>query len=153
AQGRHDDALGRWYRLIEWTAQWQLRTRLRADADTGDFPPDLVPPGMEAAPGLDGKIKFGLSKSWEVIESGPPNPARAFWATQKRRLRDLLRKRNESILAHGFRCVTAADWDEVGAFTEDRFLPVLRDLARDAGLKNPPEQLPKEPPEKLLGFD
>ncbi len=153
AQGRYDDAVGRWYRLIEWTAQWQLRARLRADADTGNFPPDLVPPGMEVAKDTDGAIKLGLSKSWEVIESGPPNPAQAFWAKHKPRLRDLLKKRNDSILAHGFRSVTAADWEEVRSFTEDRFLPVLRDLARDAGLGNPPGQLPNEPPETLLGLD
>ena len=153
AQGRYDDAVGRWYRLIEWTAQWQLRTRLRADADSGDFPPDLMPPGIEANAGHDGKIKLGLSKSWEVIESGPPNPARAFWAAHKARLRDLLKKRNHSILAHGFRSVTAADWSDVRTFTEDCFLSTLRELARDAGLNNPPEQLPNEPPESLLGLD
>lgn len=156
AQGRYDDAVGRWYRLIEWTAQWQLRTRLRADADTGDFPPDLVPPGMEVAPDRDGRIKLGLSKSWEVIERGPPgqpNPAQAFWTTHKARLRDLLTKRNQSILAHGFRSVTASDWGEVHSFTRDCFLPALRELARDAGLKNPPGQLPDEPPKSLLGLE
>ena len=37
AQGRFDDAVARVYRLIEWTAQWQLRIRL--GADYRGFPP------------------------------------------------------------------------------------------------------------------
>ena len=65
AQGRFDDAIARWYRLMEWTAQWQLKTKL--DADTADFPPDLLPEDADATPGRDGKIKIGLWQAWQVL--------------------------------------------------------------------------------------
>ena len=55
-QGRFDDAIARWYRLMEWTAQWQLRTKL--DADTADFPECLLPKGVDPIPDQDDKIKI-----------------------------------------------------------------------------------------------
>ena len=65
AQGRFDDAVARAYRLIEWTAQWQLRTIL--GIDTADFPADRLPEGSRTRPGRDGKIKIGLYEAWQVI--------------------------------------------------------------------------------------
>ena len=44
AQGRYDDAVARVYRLLEWSAQWLLRSR--CGIDTGDVSPERVPPGM-----------------------------------------------------------------------------------------------------------
>ena len=64
AQGRFDDAVARWYRLMEWTAQWQLKVQL--GADTADFPGELLAPGMDATPGRNGKIEVGLRKAWQI---------------------------------------------------------------------------------------
>ena len=146
-QGRFDDAVARWYRLVEWTAQWQLRTVL--GADTADFPQDLLPPDADTPPGRDGKIRIGLWQAWQVVEHRLPGPAQVFIAGHGRELRDLLDLRNSSILAHGFRPVGAADWRRVDSWTKERFLPVLRALALDAGLKNEPSQLPGELPESF----
>ena len=147
AQGRFDDAVARWYRLMEWTAQWQLRTVL--DADTADFPRDLLPPDAEVIPGRDGKIKLGLWQSWLVVEQRLSGPAQVFIAEHGRELRDLLDLRNGSILAHGYRPVGAADWRRVGSWTRERFLPVLWAQAADAGLKHEPSQLPTVLPETV----
>ena len=144
-QGRFDDAIARWYRLMEWTAQWQLRTVL--GADTADFPRDLLPPDADATPGRDGKIKIGLWQAWQVVEHRLPGPAQVFIAEHGRELRDLLDLRNSSILAHGYRPVGAADWRRVDSWTQDRFLPVLRALVLGAGLKRAPPQLPTALPE------
>ena len=141
-QGRFDDAVARWYRLVEWTAQWQLRTVL--GADTADFPQDLLPSDADTTPGRDGKIRIGLWQAWQVVEHRLPGPAQVFIAGHGRELRDLLDLRNSSILAHGYRPVGAADWRRVDSWTKERFLPVLRALALDAGLKNEPSQLPGE---------
>ena len=143
-QGRFDDAVARWYRLVEWTAQWQLRTVL--GADTADFPQDLLPPDADTTPSRDGKIRIGLWQAWQVVEHRLPGPAQVFIAGHGRELRDLLDLRNNSILAHGYRPVGAADWRRVDSWTKERFLPVLRALALDAGLKNEPSQLPGELP-------
>ncbi len=149
AQGRYDDAVARWYRLMEWSAQWQLRAVL--DADTADFPPELLPPGSDAAPGRDGKIKVGLWQAWQVVGCRLSGPARDFAAEHGPLLRSLLDVRNQSILAHGFRPVGADDWRRVHSFAEERFLPVLRELARAAGLgRAAPSQLPTELPAAVL---
>ena len=143
-QGRFDDAVARWYRLVEWTAQWQLRTAL--GADTADFPQDLLPSDADTTPGRDGKIRIGLWQAWQVVEHRLPGPAQVFIAGHGRELRDLLDLRNSSILAHGYRPVGAADWRRVDSWTQERFMPVLRALALGAGLKSEPSQLPGELP-------
>ena len=145
AQGRFDDAVARWYRLMEWTAQWQLRSML--DADTADFPRDLLPPDTDAAPARDGKIRIGLWQTWQVVGHHLSGPAQGFVTEHGQALRDLLDLRNQSILAHGFRPVSTEDWQRVHSFTQERFLPILRALASNAGLKNEPQQLPTDPPE------
>ena len=148
AQDRFDDAVARWYRLMEWTAQWQLRTKL--DADTADFPRDLLPPDVSVTPDRDGKIKIGLWTAWRVVGCRLAGSAQEFAIGHGSALCDLLDKRNDSILAHGFRPVSAEDWQRVRSFAEERFLPVLRALANDAGLKDEPWQLPTESPELVL---
>ena len=144
-QGHFDDAVARWYRLMEWTAQWQLRTVLVAD--TADFPRDLLPPDADAVPERDGKIKLGLMNAWQVVGYHLSGPAQVFIAEHEKRLRGLLKRRNNSILAHGFEPVKEADWKDLHSWTNESFLPVLRDLATKAGLKNEPKQLPTELPE------
>ena len=144
AQGRFDDAIARVYRLIEWTAQWQIRRRL--GADTADFPRDLLPASVEAQPDRDGRIKFGLWAAWQVVGERLHGPAQHLIARHGKELRDLLSIRNDSILAHGFRPVQRPDWERMRGWMHDRFLPVLRHLAQESGLRTPPEQLPTEPP-------
>ena len=148
AQGRYDDAVARWYRLVEWTAQWQLRTKL--DADTADFPRDRLPSEVDAEPDSDGKIKLGLRQAWQVAGCRLPEPVPAFVARSEGELRNLLGVRNHSILAHGFRPVGEAEWDRIRAWTADRFLPLLRGLANEAHLRSPPSQLPSAAPKIIL---
>ena len=145
AQGRFDDAVARWYRLMEWTAQWQIRVAL--DTDTADFPRELLPPDAEVTPARDGRIKIGLWMAWQVVGHHLSGTARDLVVRHGPALRDLLDLRNGSILAHGFRPIGTEDWQKVRSFTEERFLPVLRNLARDAGLRSEPQQLPAKPPE------
>lgn len=144
-QGRFDDAIARWYRLMEWTAQWQLKENL--DADTSNFPRELLPQNVDVAPDRDGKIELGLFKTWQVVEHHLPGPGQNFVKDHGAELHDLIYMRNASILAHGFRSVTDSDWQRVCSWTQENFLPVLRDLARKAGLKKEPHQLPTNPPE------
>ena len=146
-QGRFDDAVARWYRLMEWTAQWRLRTEL--DVDTANFPRELLPPDTDVAPARDGKIKIGLWQAWRVVEQRCSGAANEFIVEHGAGLRDMLDIRNQSILAHGFRPVSKPDWDRLNTWTLESFLPLLRLLAHDAGLRREPQQLPTEPPEFL----
>ena len=150
AQGRFDDAIARWYRLMEWTAQWQLRTKL--DADTADFPGRLLPKDANVASARDEKIKIGLWQAWQVVgeQECLKGPAQDFFTKYGGEFLNLLEVRNKSILAHGFRPVTASDWwQEVRNWTQEKFLPVLRALAKEVGLKNEPQQLPTTFPESI----
>ena len=140
SQGRFDDATARVYRLIEWTAQWQLRITL--DADTADFPRELLPGRADAYPDRDGRIRLGLWHAWQVVGERLQGPARELIAAHGNELRNLLSARNDSILAHGFCPLRMCDWEQISGWMRDRFLPVLRHLSEESGLRNFPEQLP-----------
>ena len=145
AQGRFDDAVARWYRLMEWTAQWQLRTH--QEIETSDFPRDRLPPEIDARSGRDGKIKIGLFQAWQAAQHLLGGPIPKFVNDHKHTLRDLLKMRNGSILAHGFRPVSAPDWERIKCWTEGHFLPLLWTLSQAAGLREKPPQLPNQPPQ------
>ena len=142
SQGRFDDAVARVYRLIEWTAQWQLGRKL--NIDTADFPADLLPTDIDAHPDREGKIKLPLWSAWRVAQGRLGEPIQGLIENHGAELRNLLAIRNCSILAHGFSPVQKPDWERMRQWTQERFLPVLRHLAKEAGLKYPLEQLPTE---------
>ncbi len=145
SQGRFDDATARVYRLLEWTAQWQLLTRLGPDADTANFPRELLPASVAPSPDHDGKIKLGLWFAWQVVGGKLQGPARELITGHGEKLRDLLFRRNNSILAHGFHPVQRSDWEQMRSWMQERFLPVLGHLTLESGLQQPPGQLPTEP--------
>ena len=145
SQGRFDDAVARVYRLIEWTAQWLISTKL--GADTGDFPQHLVPADVDARPDSQGRVKLPLWAAWQVVRNHVHGPAQNLIASYGNELRDLLSIRNSSILAHGFDPLPQSSWDRMQKWAHDRFLPVLDHYSREAGVKKPLDQLPTDPPE------
>lgn len=144
AQGRYDDAVARWYRLVEWTAQWQIREHL--GVETNDFPAEKLPPFVEVAADEAGKIKVPLLKSWEIVAATLGSPCDGFFDRHGGALKDLLQIRNNSILAHGFDPITEADWQRIQRWTQECFLPLLRELAWHAGRGVEIDQLPDRPP-------
>jgi hypothetical protein len=58
------------------------------------------------------------------------------------RLNDNLQRRNQSLLAHGFRPVSADDWNKVSRWAEGGLLDVL---AREAERVGEPHELPQLP--------
>lgn len=145
SQGRFDDAVARLYRLIEWTAQWLIRSKLCAD--TGDFPSHLLPADVDARPDDRGKRKLASSAAWQVVNAHVQGPARDLVARYGGEFRDLLAIRNKSILAHGFDPVPRSSWERMQQWTQDRLLPVLNHYAHEVGMRKPLEQLPTDPPQ------
>lgn len=145
SQGRYDDAVARWYRLMEWTAQWQIKKHL--DAETANFPADMLPSEVVVHPGPDGKLKVSLINAWKILHAQGIEPCSTFFKSQESTLLNHLSKRNDSILAHGFAPVSRADWEGLAEWTRQHFLPMLERLAKDAGLKKRPDQLPTRPPD------
>ena len=148
SQGRFDDAVARVYRLIEWTAQWLIRTKL--DADTGDFPARLLSDNQDAHRDSQQRIKLSLWEAWQVVRDHFQGPAHDLIASHGNELRDLLSIRNKSLLAHGFAPVVAASWNRMQQWAQDQLLPVLFHYAKRAGLNKSLQQLPTAPPDPTM---
>ena len=143
-QGRFDDAVARWYRLMEWTAQWQIRCQL--GLSTKDFPRDQLPGGVGRPAGGQPTVNVGLADAWRVVAAKCKGPCQEFANKEASRVRGYSDKRNISILAHGFSPVSQADWIELENWTGDAFLPMLRKHAKEVGITKEIAQLPTQPP-------
>jgi CRISPR-associated protein (TIGR02710 family) len=148
AQGRYDDALARWYRLLEWSAQGILLWRFAIATD--DVPADQLPPGFELPVGRSGRRQAGLTQAWELLAAkGPGTAAGRWWRSEGKRVEGFLAARNGSILAHGFSPVAAPQWEAVREWTEARLLPLLADeaaaAAKAAGAHPPMTNWPQLP--------
>jgi len=140
AQGRFDDAMGRCYRLIEWTAQWILRKD--HDVDTGNLPESFVPKEFNIHPDEGGKLQAGLMKAWELIRLKHKGPAGRFIETEKSVLLDHIKSRNSSILAHGKAPIGQKDWEKMAEWMSTRFVSVVLQESASVCIRNLPEQLP-----------
>ena len=142
-QARYDDAVARAYRLLEWTAQWLLKTR---DIDTGDLRAEDIPAALEIPVNANGKRQTGLHNAWALAAHHLGGDVRAFVEGERGHMLDHLLKRNGSILAHGETPVRQGDWEAFAEWIEAALVPLLRDRANRAGLKVLAPQLPQSPP-------
>lgn len=140
-QGRYDDAVARVYRLIEWSAQWLLRTM--CEIDTSDIPPERIPAGIDIPVNRDGKHQAGLYAAWMMVGKLTSGPASGFAAAHLPALLGYLQMRNESILAHGFAPVQRETWEDLRAWMGENFLPMLLEETKTMRLLHTmPPQLP-----------
>lgn len=142
AQGRFDDATARAYRLLEWTAQWLLMTK---GIDTSDLRAEQIPETITIAPNADGKRQAGLRAAWALAAHHLGGDVQVFLEGEGDRMLDLLKQRNDSILAHGDRPIARADWQAFSAWIETALLPLFQQQAARAGLKSLAPQLPQQP--------
>jgi CRISPR-associated protein (TIGR02710 family) len=95
---RYDDAIARLYRAIELIAQHKLKKEYGIDssaAKPSDVPEELLKKWNDKT---STEIKIGLQKAYELLEAKKHPLGTKFM--QDRKLKDLLSKRNTSILAH-----------------------------------------------------
>ncbi len=144
AQGRYDDAIARAYRLIEWTAQWLLK--VHCGIETANIDEAAIPEGMTLKPNRDGQLQAGLFDAWQLVKYKTSGAAAQFIKAEENRLRNHLKIRNFSILAHGFEPVKSGNWQIIQAWLEQQFIPMLLTETAKTGIKELPVQLP-------LGFD
>lgn len=125
AAGRYDDAVARAYRLLEWTAQWLLHTE--KGWATHDLPADIaIESGV--APNREGNYQAGLYAAWGLAARHCGAVAAAFWKDEQKAMLDNVKRRNHSILAHGFEPISAGDWNAFAAWLETRFIPLLENI-------------------------
>lgn len=142
AQGRYDDAIARVYRLIEWTAQWLLKTH--CNLDTANVAPEAIPEGLSLTQNREGQWQAGLFVAWQLVKLKTTGPAAEFIRAQENTLLNHIKTRNASILAHGFEPVSAAAWQPLHTWLEQAFMPMLQAEAAKVGIKAQPAQLPTD---------
>jgi len=105
-EGKYDDAVARLYRTIELIAQVKLLDYGLDDLSDKKFTMDdlkekKIDPSRYATYADDkGRLRLGLEKKFELLKDLGWEEANRIYLENKR-LKDLLKKRNNSILAHG----------------------------------------------------
>lgn len=112
-RGRFDDAFSRLYRATELLAQAVLR--FAYDLRTAELDRARLPPAFadRLTTANDGKLQTGLMQSYELL-SALDHPLGRYFADSSSRLKNLLKFRNESWLAHGFRSIAPDLWKAHG---------------------------------------
>jgi len=142
AQGRFDDAIARVYRLIEWTAQWLLKTQCHIE--TANVDQAAIPEGVTLTQNRDGQWQAGLFAAWQLVKFKTAGEAASFIHREEKNLFNHIKIRNKSILAHGFEPVKACDWQIIQSWLDQQFIPMLLAEAASVGIKELPAQLPKQ---------
>ena len=149
AQRRYDDAVGRLYRATELTAQLLLRngvtnqvgpSGLMTDAINIELLPTDLKETYRAKEGLDGKVKLGLTASYELLAQ-LNHPIGCIWQEQKYRIIDQLKIRNNSLFAHGFQPISYQAWQSLKT-TLGGFLQLALNLHGNSALSA--HQLPSD---------
>jgi len=156
ARGRHDDAVARCYRLVEWTAQWVLWCErwIQTDQVRRDEIGDALFTRLARKREVE-KLKIGLDQALDVIREllpehsfttvlgrkGKASPALKELSDERTGWKEL---RNRSIHAHGFEPLREQDWLRVRDWFERHWLPwMTRELdARRLVLPDLPRALP-----------
>lgn len=142
-QKRFDDAVARLYRLVEWTAQWILKKH--CGIDTSDIPEDKIPHESSISQNKEGKYQAGLIQAWQLIGYlRPESRPGKFSKENLKTLKDKMKIRNFSILAHGYQPIDEQNWIEFEQWFKGDFLELLKQEAKDAGLRALPQQLPQQ---------
>jgi CRISPR-associated protein (TIGR02710 family) len=108
---KFDDAVARLYRLMELIAQYRLKQY--GITDTGRVDLNKIREELRKKWGAfsNAYLELGLHKSYELLESNGDKLGAMFVKDDK--LRDLLHKRNYSILAHGLEPVSKAVYEQL----------------------------------------
>ncbi|MCZ7627156.1 MAG: TIGR02710 family CRISPR-associated CARF protein [Candidatus Methylomirabilis sp.] len=143
AQGRYDDAVARIYRLLEWTAQWLLRSR--GGIETSNLRPESIPDGVRTTKNHRGEYQAGLLAAWDLVAHHLDTEAVRWVQAERGCLQHHIKMRNDSILAHGDSPVTQDDWERFAEWVTRSFIPTLAVEVARAGLRFTPSQLPQQP--------
>jgi len=104
-EGRFDDAVARFYRIIECVAQMRLGEKHGLDTSALDL--EKIHPHLQekyaAFRNERSVVQLAMMRSFELLRDLGDPLGEDFFADEE--LRDLLQKRNRSILAHGFTSV------------------------------------------------
>lgn len=110
---KYDDGVARLYRTVELIAQCILKEK--HGIDTSNIEIDKLNPlakaQMQFREGNGGKITCGLRQSYQLLRYYGEEIGKRFSNDSK--LKDLLKKRNNSILAHGLKSIKKEEYEEL----------------------------------------
>lgn len=124
---KYDDAVARLYRTIELIAHHQLKTKYNIDpsaAKPADIPDELLKKWNITRNAT--KIKISLEKAYELLNAKKHHLGTKFM--QDKKLKDLLSKRNMSILAHNLKPVTPKTYTELHKKTIEYAASTIKNL-------------------------
>ena len=116
-ENKFDDAIARLYRSLELIGQIKLE---EYGLDSSDIDLDRLKEldidekfinSLKSLRASDGKIKIGLIKDFELISYFDDDLAE-FYAENNKRIQNIVKFRNSSILAHGMEAKTADEYEE-----------------------------------------
>lgn len=139
-QGRYDDAVARCYRMVEWSAQWLLRSR--CGINTSDIAQEQLPDDFNIGTGHENKIQAGLYTAWQLVGKLLKGAAGEFAVNRLSTLLDHIQTRNNSILAHGKTPVGRENWQKFHLWLDQTFLPMLFEEIKQVRIRKMPPQLP-----------
>ena len=124
AQSHYDDAVARLYRATELFAQ--IRLKKEYGIDTSDLKlnqlKDDIRPYYESRVRDDGKVMLGLREDYELLLRLCDQTGKIY-ENQKARVIDTLKRRNQSIVAHGLTPLMKNDyqsvWDILKGFIDE----------------------------------
>jgi len=125
-EGKYDDALARIYRLTEMLAQLILRETYDinpSDVDLAKVPKEIHSL-LSANKNADGKIQIGLMKDYDILDALQDPLGQQFKGNNP--FQKLLKKRNRTILAHGFFPVNKKECED--AFSHFDKLATLKNV-------------------------
>ena len=115
-QQKYDDAVARLYRTIELIAQYKLRKQYGINpskAETSKIPKELLEKWKVAEE--TGTIKLSLERDYELLKALGDKIGQKY--DEDKQLKNLLSKRNTSILAHGLEPVNKQTYQQLYAKT------------------------------------
>ncbi len=146
---RYDDATARLYRAVEVLAQIRLFTKYGINSSNLDINkiPEDKREKYERKKDREGKIKLGLFDDYELLYDFGDEVGKKF---KEGDVRGALERRNQSILAHGFKSINGKDYKKIKEKIEGFIKGCLRELLGEK--YGEPKQLPSslEEIEKLL---
>jgi CRISPR-associated protein (TIGR02710 family) len=136
-QNRYDDAVGRLYRALELLAQVRLWQKYRVR--TGDLDISKLPADIRNK--YENHDELGLFKSYVLLTQMKSEPIGKLYQQHKENIKQVLRKRNDSLFAHGFTPVTVNDYAEmhqaIADFIDQSILAVVSDRSLTSPIQFP----------------
>jgi CRISPR-associated protein (TIGR02710 family) len=113
-RGYFDDAVGRLYRAMEMFAQ--VRLKITHHLDSGEMTlgnlPAEIRPKYQTRVRENNRLLLGLRDDYALL-ADLNDPVGILFASRSRKITDILKKRNDSIFAHGVRPLSDSDYRKV----------------------------------------